>query len=279
MNINLGNDKNNNVSFNIIINNTLNKLMTKMSLNYINNEAFKENYIFLTNLISILFNYIIIFNQDNSLFKAYITKNMNIAFPSFENESSILIFFMKGINVNININDKNSNLLKNIMKDYLIIQNIFDLFNENYNINKYINNKSLKGIKTKAQFIFDNLINNKDLLDNEKIFEIKKIFYYVNDINRSFPLIKIIQYLYEIVIFMCKDKNEFQSLINQYIDFIILIIIFSVRALPENINNKNKIETKLTDNDINIISQDAILFSISFLYEILSTNVLINSNN
>ena len=276
---NRGNDKNNNVSFNIIINNTLNKLMTKMSLNYINNEAFKENYIFLTNLISILFNYIIIFNQDNSLFKAYITKNMNIAFPSFENESSILIFFMKGINVNININDKNSNLLKNIMKDYLIIQNIFDLFNENYNINKYINNKSLKGIKTKAQYIFDNLINNKDLLDNEKIFEIKKIFYYVNDINRSFPLIKIIQYLFEIVIFMCKDKNEFQSLINQYIDFIILIIIFSVRALPENINNKNKIETKLTDNDINIISQDAILFSISFLYEILSTNVLINSNN
>jgi len=276
---NRGNDKNNNIFFNNIINNTLNKLMTKMSLNYINNEAFRDNYIFLTNLISILFNYIIIFNQDKSLFNAYVTKNMNIAFPSFENESSILIFLMKGINVNININDKNSNLLKSIMKDYSIIQNIFDLFNENYNINKYINNKSLKDIKAKAQFIFDNLINNKDLLDNEKIFELKKIFYYVNDINRSFPLIKIIQYLYEIAIFMCKDKNEFQSLINQYIDFIILIIIFSVRALPENISNKNKIEMKLTDNDINIINQDAIFFSISFLYEILSTNILINKNN
>ena len=66
--------KNNNILFNNSINNTLNKLLIKISINYMNNETLNDNYKFLIILIFILFNYIIIYNQDKSLYSSFIKK-------------------------------------------------------------------------------------------------------------------------------------------------------------------------------------------------------------
>ena len=273
---------NDNILLNNSINNTLNKMLTQISNTYINKDILKDNYQFLDSLISILFNYIIIFNQDKTLYDAYQSKNINLFFPSFENEYSIISFYLMGLNIDTEKqNDSQDNIkLKDILKDYSIIQIILDLFNDYFDINIYIKNKQLIEIKDKIQYIFDNLINNIEIFNNEKIINFKKRLYYLDDINKNFSLIKVIQNFFEIKIFLCKEIKEFQILINQYIDFILFIIIISVRILPENINNKKlEKDIHLNDNDINNINKDSIFFSIIFLNEVLTTNILINKNN
>ena len=274
-----------NILLNNDINNIIYKILNKISITYINKESLKDNYKLIINLISIMFNYIIVFNQDKSIFNAYQSKNIDIIFPSFESEFSIMMFYLKGLNIETNIQNKNKNepnKLKYFWKDYTMAQNILDLFDDFFNINLYINNKNISNnIKDKMQIILDNLIMNKDMFINEKIIEIKKIMYYIDDINKNFPLIKVIQNIFEIGIFICRDNNELEKLINRYINFILFIIIISIRILPENINNKKaQLNTKLNENDINILNQDSIFFSVNFLYNILSTSTisLINDN-
>ena len=276
--------KNTNIILNTTVNNVLNKLLTIICETYINKEILNDNYNYklLINLTSILFNYIIIFNQDKTIYNVYKSKNIEVLFPSFENEFSIMMFYINGLNIEANRqNNKDSNLLKSIWKDYSIVQKILDIFNEAYNINIYLNNKIFISLKEKIGFIYDNLILKKDILKDDIIINIKKIFYYLDDINKTIPYIKVIQNLFEISIFLTKDINELKNLINQYVDFIIFIIIISIRILPENISKKKlQIDTKLNDNDINNINQDIIFFSVNFLYSLLTTttNGLINNN-
>ena len=268
-------DKNINIELNNSINNIISKLLNNISETYINKNEMNNDYKFLVNLISIIFNYFIIFNQDKLLYNIYLSnKNFELLFSSYENEFALLSFFEKGLNLETNGNKEN-NKLKNIWKDFSIVQNIYNLVNENFNI--YINNESYKVIKDKINFLFNNFIINKEILDNNKIINIKKIFYYIDDINKSYSFAKIIQIFYEIGIFLCKETQEFESLINQYTNFILFIIIISIRILPENINIKT--ENKLNDNNLNIINQDILFFSVIFLYDTLCLNSLINNNN
>ena len=274
--------KKTNIILNTIVNNVLNKLLTKICIIYINKKVINDNYNLFINLISILFNYIIIYNQDKTIYNLLKAKNIDALFPFFENDFSLLMFYINGLSIESNRqNNKDSNLLKSIWKDYTIVQNILDLFNEVYNINIYLDKKTFISIKEKIGFIFDNLIIKKDILKNDTIINIKKIFYYTDDINKTISYIKVIENIFEISIFLTKDINELKNLINEYIDFILYIIIISIRILPENINNKKlQIDNKLSDNDINNINQDLIFFSVNFLHSLLSTttNGLINDN-
>ena len=272
--------KNKNIILNNNINIILNKLLNNISETYINKEILSSDYQFLINLISILFNYIVIFNQDKSLYNAYLSNNIKLLFPSFENEFSLLVFYLKGLNIesNSNIKNKENNKLNIIWKNYSIAQKIYDLVNENFII--YINKESFKDIKEKIQFLFDKLIFGKDILNNDNVVKIKKILYYVDDINKNFSLAQMIQIIYEIGIFLCKNTEDFEILINQYTNYILFIMIISIRIISENINNKKiPIETKLSDNDINSINQDIIFFSIIFFYETISLNPLLKNND
>ena len=278
------NSKNKNIILNNAVNNILNKLLTKIAKSTINKNILNDNYQLSINLISILFNYMIVFNQDKSIYNAYLSKNIDAIFPSSENEFDIIIFYLKGLNIEPNIQNNNNDsndakLLKYIWKDFYIAKIIIDLYKDNFNINIYIDSNKFINPKDKMQFILDSLIINKDILKNDKIINIKKILYYVEDINNNIPITKIIQNIFEIGIFLCKDINELKNIINQYIDFIIFIIIISIRILPENINNKKiQFDTKLNDNDINNINQDTIFFSFLFLYEFISTNIFLKNN-
>ena len=132
------------------------------------------------------------------------------------------MFYINGLSIESKRqNNKDSNLLKCIWKDYIIVQNILDLFNEVYNINTYLNKKAFISLKDKIGFIFDNLIIKKDILKNDRIIGIKKIFYYTDDINKTISYIKVIENIFEISIFLTKDLNELKKLINEYIDFIL----------------------------------------------------------
>ena len=276
------NSKNTNIILNNAVNNVTNKLLAKIATTNIIKDLLNDNYHLSVNLISILFNYIIIFNQDKAIYNSYLSKNIDVILPSSENEFAIMLFYLKGLNIETNIknNNKDSNLLKYIWKDFNIGQIILDLYKDNFNINIYIDNtKKFNSPKDRMQYILDSLIINKDILKNDKILQIKKVLYYVEDTNNNIPPIKIFQNIFEICIFVSKDINELKNIIDQYIDFICFIIVLSIRILPENINNKkNLFDTKLNDNDIYNINQDTLFFSFLFLYEFISTNIFLKNN-
>ena len=171
-----------NIELNNSINNIISKLLNNISATYINKNEMNNDYIFLVNLISILFNYFIIFNQDKLLYNIYLSnKNFELLFSSFENDYALLSFFKKGLNLETNEKNQNkeNNKLKNIWKDFSIVQNIYNLVNENFII--YISNESYKVVKDKINFLFNNFIINKEILDNNKIINILiKHSYFLN---------------------------------------------------------------------------------------------------
>ena len=280
--LNRGNiSRNNNIMLYNNICNILNKFLTKISSAYINKDALNDNYQFISNLISILYNYALLFKQDKSLYIVYQTKKTNFVFPSFEDELSIMIFFLKGLKIESNFknNNKTSPKLNDLWKDYSIFQKIFDILKDIFNVKIYIGDKQFNNIKDKIIFIYDNLINKNEILNNENIIKFKKILYYIENINKNFTLIKVFKDIFEIAIFLSKDTKEFEILINQYNDYILFIIVLSVRIFSENINNKkSETDSKINDNDIYIINKDVIFFSVIFLFDILSINPLINNN-
>ncbi len=199
-----------NSDLNILNNKTLNKFLFQVTKEYINIENFTKNNEFILNLTSNLFDYLTIFNQDKMLFQVYKTNTKkNYIYASY-NGTSLIMSYIKGLNMKeykqVDLGSKTP-MLDDQWADYNIVKIILDFYYQQFKISQLyikdtggdndIHNKlnldlNILSPLDKAMFIYDNLIYNKEILDEKKTLKDKENLYFVSDSKKNFPLIQII---------------------------------------------------------------------------------------
>ena len=260
-----------NTNLNKLIGKTLTKLLKELANEYLRPEIFEKNNEFVIELTSIIFDYIAIFNQDKKLYKVFITNNKtNFIFSSYTGVS-LICSFIPGLNIReYEIGLKNPKLEMQWW-DYDIVLKILHLFEKEFNISLYLKGKEIKNQSEKVLYIYDNLIY-KDEIDDKALFKKKYLLYYVNDPNKNNPLIKIITYIYMLCLNMCKDENEYKTILNHFIEYIEFIIMISTKIYSSsNAQEQNKKE----------INHDTITFSLMFLFDAITqpNDFLLKNNN
>ena len=260
-----------NTNLNNLISKTLTKLLTQVANEYLTTEFYEKNNEFVIDLTSILFDYIAIFNQDKKLYKVFTTNaKTNYIFSSYTG-TSIICSFIPGLNIREYETGLKNPKLEMQWWDYEIVVKILYLFQKEFNISElYLKGKEIKTQLDKVLYIYDNLIY-KDDINDKKLFKKKDLLYYVNNPNKDTPLIKIISYLYMLCLNMCKDENEYKTLLNQFIEYIEFIIVISTKIYS------SSSQPEQNKKDLN---HDTITFSLMFLFDaITQSNEFVSKNN
>ena len=136
-----------------------------------------------------------------------------------------------------------------------------NLFQKEYNItNTLLKNKDIHTKLDRILYIYDNLIF-KDEINDKNFYKIKETLYIGTDSSKNNPLIKIILYLYMLSLNLCKDEEEYQNLLSQFVEYIEYIIIVSTK-IPANTNAQ--------EQNKNQLNKDTISFSFMFLFDIIN---------
>ena len=250
-----------NNTLNILISKTLTRFLNEIAQEYLTQEKLEKEKDFVIELTSILFDYIAVFNQDKKLYKVFTNKTKEkYIFSSFSG-FSLICPFIQGLNIREYENDIKNPKLEQQWWDYNIVLKILNLFQKEYNItNTFLKNKDIHTKLDRILYIYDNLIF-KDEINDKNFYKIKETLYIGTDSSKNNPLIKIILYLYMLSLNLCKDEEEYQNLLSQFVEYIEYIIIVSTK-IPANTNAQ--------EQNKNQLNKDTISFSFMFLFDIIN---------
>ena len=146
-----------------------------------------------------------------------------------------------------------------------------NLYKNEFSIsNLFLKDKEIKSSLDKVLYIYDNLIF-KDEINEKNFYNIKELLYIGAESNKINPLIKIILYLYMLSLNLCKDEEEYQNLLKDFVEYIEFIILVSTKIYGgANVQEQNKTE----------LNMDTLAFSLMFLFDkINKPNEFISKND
>lgn len=206
------------------------------------------------------FDYLTMFNRD----KCYVIKLLNNIDNIFIQSDTLTIanLFLQGLNV-----DKqkfNYSSAGEIWNDYQLAVMIINIFDEKINkvFNHFTTNKKDNKIyPSNIDYIFQSIVLGKS--EYFYRFEENLTFLLISEVH-TVPMIKLISFLYMILLTLSKNSEELLLLTKKYQNFIIFNIILSIFI---DTSSKEKIKNEIIQEHL-LLLLDQISFGICFFFDI-----------
>ena len=215
-----------NLTINVRISFIINKIFSNLIEECFKNEPDVE---FFSILISMIFDYFTVFNQDKNILEIYETGNMNIILPTFSEKNITFInIFLKGLNLYEGISSKKYLKLNELWLDYNLANLIIDYFLKKMNVEKYLK-KDISNLKMidKCKIIFEKIILSNDENISNNFIKMINLLKYSKDTTQYYPIIKILSHLFMIELTLSKEEKEFIEIVNKYKIFLEYILLIS----------------------------------------------------